>query len=158
MSPSEVAVRIDVAAAAAVAQDGARAIDFAWPDPPTPYTALEHALLEEARKSAAGTAGEDAPPRRELIRVVFRELQREQALRDAAEARELTLTRELARLRETVEHLRETRHGLFEIQYELIAALAERYQCEPSAKAVLARVRAARPGLLQAMATEVAHG
>lgn len=132
-------------------------------DPPPPYTAMEHALLEEARKCAAAPIGDASlPPRREHIAVALREVRREQCLRDAAEARELTLIAEIRRATATVSALRETRQGLFAIQHELIAALAERIGCEPSAKAVLARIRAERPTLAQAMTdlqrAEVARG
>lgn len=138
-------VRVDVGAATARVGE--------IPDePPAPYDAMEHQLLQEAVTCAAGGK---QPPRRELVAVALREVRREQVLRDRAEAAELALQQQVRALESAATAARETRRGLVMFNAELLAFAAEQLGCALDSDVVRARLRARRPGLTDAMAAEI---
>lgn len=97
-----------------------------------PLDAMEWQLLEAAKACAANDAKQ--PPRRELVAVALREVQREQAFRDDAESR-------CRLLEQQGRENRELRHDQFVLFYELVRFIARTHGVEPSATAVLAYVR-----------------
>ncbi|MHB1297320.1 MAG: hypothetical protein ACYC0B_02225 [Gemmatimonadaceae bacterium] len=106
---------------------------------PTPLTAHEELMLSEARRSARGD--QDQPPRREMIAVALKALDREIAWRDQAEQRALERMRTIARLREQ-------RLKYMAIVFELAGWIASRAGISPGLHTVLAYVRSFRSGLL----------
>lgn len=138
-------VQLDVGAAAA-------RVGMIPDEAPVPYDAMEHQLLQQAVKCAAGDKQQQ--PRRELVAVALREVRREQALRDRAEAAELELQRQVKHLTDAAKTARTTRRGLVVLNAELLAFAAEHFGCTMDSATVLAKIRAARPGLSAAIAAE----
>jgi hypothetical protein len=125
-------LHIDLAALAAQVSSAPRSV-------PTPLTAHEEMILQEARRSADGDAQQ--PPRREMIAVALKALDRETAWRDQAEARAVETQRAMARLREQ-------RLDYMRILFELVGWIAGRAGILPGLATVLAYVRSHRSGLL----------
>lgn len=100
---------------------------------PTPLDAMEWQLLEAAKACAAGD--EKQRPSRELIAVALREVEREQAFRDEAEAHAVQLERQ-------VHNGRALRRDQFQLFYELVEFIARTHGIQPSGTAVMAFVRA----------------
>lgn len=128
-------LHIDVAKAVALAEAIAAAPDGVVVVPATkvaPLDAMEWQLLEAAKACAANDPKQ--PPRRELVAVALREVQREQAFRDDAESR-------CRLLEQQGRENRQLRHDQFVLFYELVRFIARTHGTEPSATAVLAYVR-----------------
>lgn len=135
-------LHIDLAEAA----EAARA-ETTQPRPyPHPEDATELLLLEQATKCAAGDRTQD--PRRELIAVALREVERQRYWRDEAEAREQQLLAASRTLEESNRTLRGQRSDALALVFELTAFAATTLGCEPSAREVLARIRAKGSGFL----------
>lgn len=138
-------VEIDVAAAAELAA----AIEDDMPPGLVPYSPLEHELLQQAEKCAAGDKGQ--PPRRELVSVALREAERHRAWRDHAERRAVALQQQVTALESAAKSARTTRRGLIVINAELLAFAAAHFGCAMDSDVVLAKIRATRPSLANAM-------
>lgn len=135
-------LHIDLAEAAAAAR-----AETTQPRPyPHPEDATELLLLEQATKCAAGDRTQD--PRRELIAVALREVERQRYWRDEAEAREQQLLAAYRALEASNRALREQRSDALALVFELTAFAATTLGCEPAAREVLARIRAKGSGFL----------
>jgi hypothetical protein len=127
-------LHIDIAAALAQAASAAPLGPM-----PHPETAMELHLLQSARECGAGLA---QLPRRELVAVALREAERQQWWRDQAEA-------EVVRLQREVAQLRDQRHKLLALHFELVAWASHQIGCLSSSEAVLAKIREKGSGLMR---------
>lgn len=122
----------------------------ARPMPHPERDAMELQLLAAATDCAAG--GQQLP-RRELVAVAVREIERQQWWRDQAEAEAAALKRELATLESAhalqLQELRQQRRGLTQLLFEMIAWASHVLGCEPSGRDVIAAIRAKGSGYLR---------
>lgn len=144
MEPGRIEM-IDVAAAAELAAS----IEDDMPAGLVPYSAMEHELLQQAEKCAAGEKAQS--PRRELVAVALREAARQRAWRDHAERRAVVLQQQVTALESAARSARTTRRGLVVLNAELLAFASAHFGCAMDSDVVLAKIRATRPSLTDAM-------